>query len=301
MSVSGTRFFYAHSNRVLPKIGKESPMELMHNRDMVIKLQKAHANHIESIYRQSLCLPGNPDGIEIVKVGETPVFLSNQNRLENRAIFTGNETLAELEEVTACFERKGVDGFFEINPANFYRTNPFSWKSEMVPALIELGYHPGDLRCVWFLDEDPGSSEIEATIPLKLFTSNQADAYIEDKLVVEPLESTQIEHEKKMIKHHFTESWIHFIGYDRDRPVSISKLFIFENIGYLAWGYTAKGFRRMGHHRRHVLARVRHAFEMGCNLVFTVTDFNVPSSLSLQKVGFKLAYNYLLMEKHAAK
>ena len=125
----------------------------MHNREMVVKLQNAHADHIESIYRQSLRLPGNPDGIEILKIGDTKVFLSNRNRLENRAIFTGNETLDELQEVTACFDRKGVDGFFEINPANFYRSNPFSWKSEMLPALIGLGYHPGDLRCVWYLDE----------------------------------------------------------------------------------------------------------------------------------------------------
>lgn len=269
----------------------------MHDRETVLRLQNAHAAHIESIYRQSMRLPGNPEGIEIINIGKTKVFLSNQNRLENRAIFTGNETLEELREVTACFDRKGVTGFFEINPANFYRSHPFSWTSEMVPALIELGYHPGDLRCVWFLDEHPETRADEVSIKIKRFTWKNADKFIIDKLLVEPVEKEKIEDEKKIIKHHFTESWTNFIGYESDQPVSISKLFIHNQIAYLAWGYTVEEFRRKGHHRMHVLKRVQDAFEEGCDIVFTVTDFNVPSSLSLQKVGFKLAYNYLLMEK----
>ena len=272
----------------------------MHNREMVVKLQNAHANHIENIYRQMMRLPGNPDGIEILKIGDTKVFLSNRSRLENRAIFTGNETLAELREVTACFDRKGVTGFFEINPANFFRSNPFSWQSEMVPALLALGYQPELLRCVWYLDEYREPHEDEASIQIKQFTYKDADELVAAKLLVEPVEPDKIEHERKTIKHLFTKPWTYFIGYEGDRPVSISKLFIQDQIGYLAWGYTVEEFRRMGHHRKHVLARVQQAFETGCEIVFTVTDFNVPSSLSLQKVGFKLAYNYLLMEKPAA-
>jgi len=136
----------------------------MHNREMVVRLQNAHADHIEETYRRLMCLPGNPDGIEILKIGDTRVFLSNQNRLENRAIFTGNETRDELQEVTACFERKGVHGFFEINPANFHRSNPSSGESEMLPALIELGYHPAELRCVWYLDEYHESGQNQGSI-----------------------------------------------------------------------------------------------------------------------------------------
>jgi hypothetical protein len=271
--------------------------KFMHNRAMVVRLQNAHADHIESIYRQLMRLPGNPEGIEILRIGDTKVFLSNKNRLENRAIFSGNETMDELREVTACFDRKGVAGFFEINPANFYRSNPFSWNSEMLPALIALGYHPGEFRCVWYLDAyDEGHASQKYT-QIKRFTCNDVDEYIKARLVVEPVEDEKIEHETEMIRHQFTKPWTYFIGYQGDRPVSISKLFIKDQTGYLAWGFTKEEFRRKGHHRMHVLTRVRHAFESGCDIVFSVTDFNIPSALSLQKVGFKVAYNYLLMEK----
>lgn len=271
----------------------------MHNREMIARLQNAHADHIEDLYGRALSLPGNPQGIEILKIGDTKIYLSNQNRLENRAIFTGNETLEELREVTTCFNRKGVAGFFEINPANFYRSNPFTWDSVMLPALIELGYHTGEFRCVWYLEEHPESDNVEGSIQIKRFTSNEANLFVDAKLSVEPVDAENIEQERATIKHHFTEAWTHFIGYEADKPVSISKLFITGKTGYLAWGYTQDEYRRRGHHQAHVLARVRHAFESGCDLVFSVTDFNVPSSLSLQKAGFKLAYNYLLMEKQA--
>jgi hypothetical protein len=272
----------------------------MHNSEMVRRLQNAHADHINDLYRQSMHLPGNPYGIEILRIGDTKIFLSNQNRLENRAIFTGNETMQELREVTALFDRKGVDGFFEINPANFYRSDPFSWKSEMLPALIELGYHAGDFRCVWYLEAYQDLVRYESDIQIKQFTSREVDEYIKDKLAVEPVEEANILQETELIRREFTPAWTYFIGYEGNRPVSISKLFVMNNFGYLAWGFTLKEFRRMGHHRAHVLARVRHSFESGCKLVYTVTDFNVPSSLSLQKVGFKLAYNYLLMERRVA-
>lgn len=272
----------------------------MHNRELVVRLQNAHADHIESIYSQMMRLAGNPEGIEILKIGETKVFLSDRNRLENRAIFTGNETLEELQEVTACFDRKGVDGFFEINPANFYRSNPFSWNSEMVPALIELGYQPGDMRCVWYLDEYQEKVEPAVSSRIKQFTYKDVDEYIKAKLAVEPVEKEKIESEIINIRQEFTERWTYYIGYEGEKPVSISKLFITDKTGYLAWGYTMPEYRRRGHHKMQLMSRVRYAFDSGCDVVFTVTDFNVPSSLSLQKVGFRLAYNYLLMEKRAA-
>jgi hypothetical protein len=286
-------------NRTSSFMTQKRSEKFMHNREMVVKLQNAHADHIESIYRQLMGLPGNPHGIEILNIGATKVFLSNQNRLENRAIFTGNETLPELREVTACFERKGVDGFFEINPANFYRSDPFSWESEMLPALIELGYHPGLLRCVWYLAECPNYDRRGDNISIKQFTFDQADEFIADKLIVEPVKPEKIENEMQEIKHNFTKAWVHFIGYEGGKPASISKLFIKNKMAYLAWGFTAQEFRRKGHHRVHVMTRVRSAFEAGCDIVFSVTDFNIPSSLSLQKAGFNLAYNYLLMEKPA--
>jgi len=231
-------------------------------------------------------------------VGNTRVFLSNENRLENRAIFSGNESEKEFQQVTDLFEEKGGDCFVEVNPANFYRTKPFSWESEVLPFLLRLGYHPDGFRCVWFLDNP--SDLIESTthrIRIRRFTHDEADEFVVDKLQVEPISHDDREYEISLIKHGFTNDWINYIGYTREKAVSISNLFVKNRVGYLAWGYTTKSHRGKGHHKLHICQRVRDAFSQGCTMVFSVTDFNIPSAFNLQKCGFRLAYNYLLLKR----
>lgn len=239
-----------------------------HSREAVVRLQTAHAAHIRTIYEQTMRLPGNTEHIEILNIGGTPVFLSGRNRLENRAIFTGNETIDILREITGAFERRGVTGFFEKNPANFYRSNPFSWKSEMLPALLELGFSPDAFRCVWHLGEVP-YVDIEGTQPeLRRFSHREALEYVEDSLIFEPVGPEIRDQEAALRRHLFTEEWSLFIGYENGQPVSHLKLFVRDGAGFLAWGYTLPEHRRKRHHRQHVLARVRHALTSGCTTIF---------------------------------
>jgi len=269
----------------------------MHNREFVRKLQNAHADHIENQYGQLATLPGNPFEIEILRVGSARVFLCNEDRLENRGILTGNETVEELVAISDVFRKKGVEGYFELNPANYYRTEPFSWKSETIQSMLRLGYHPGMFRCVWFLDNSQGVQMLDCDSPrVDRFSSSQRTEFADLKQIVQPGPPDSVEKERELTEHGFTEHWHNYIGFDGNRPVSTSSMFVHKEIGYLSWAFTQPSFRRKGHHKQHVTRRVFDAFELGCSEVFSVTDFNIPSSLSLQELGFRLAYNYLLME-----
>jgi hypothetical protein len=271
---------------------------MIHDRELVKKLQNAHADWIESVYRQKSLLSGNPDGIEIEHVGNTRVFLSNKNRLENRAIFTGNESEKEFQTVTALFEEKGIDCFVEVNPANFYRTEPFTWKSEVLPHLLQLGYRPEGFRCVWLLTRLRDLIEFSSErVRIRRFTHDEADEYAAAKLQVEPVPEDNRAYEAGLLSHGFTKDWINYIGYAKNEAVSTSQLFIKNQVGYLAWGYTMKSQRGKGHHKLHVCKRVRDAFSRGSSTVFSVTDFDIPSARNLQKCGFRLAYNYMLLKR----
>jgi hypothetical protein len=46
-----------------------------------------------------------------------------------------------------------------------------------------------------------------------------------------------------------------------------------------------------------IIHRVRDALGMNCRHIFTVTDFNFASPHNLQRCGFTLAYNYLLVRR----
>jgi hypothetical protein len=271
----------------------------MHDRDGVRQLQLAHAEHIEATYQELASRPGNPAGIEFARVGNTSVYLRNESRLENRAILTGNESEQDLRAIIKLFQKKGVDGFLEVNPGNFYPSDPFSWDSRILPILLKLGYPPTGFRCVWSAS---GTECLAAECDLpevRSYTSGDAEEYAELRLMVEPPKPENLETRREGLVLAFTDQWRHYVGFDGDEPVSTSSLFMGRELSYLSWGFTKVTHRRKGHHRAHVIRRATDAFAHGANGAFSVTDFGIPSSLSLQKCGFTLAYNYLMIDVEA--
>jgi hypothetical protein len=262
-----------------------------HDRDHVRLLQQAHADHIEAIYRGLASRPDDPDGAEVRAFGATRVFTTRKNRLENRAIFTGYERGEDFDEVFRHFDERGVRCVIEINPANFYPSDPFSWTSDVLPLLMSKGCTIEDFRCVWVCDralERPVEPRVET------FGPDRIDAFVGELDRVYPDDDWrgsigQLRHGEG------GDAWRHYIGYEDDRPVSTGKLFSNGESGFLAWWFTHPDFRWRGHQAAGIRQRTADAFEMGCSRAFTVTDFSTQSSMNLQRCGFRLAYNYVLL------
>lgn len=269
-----------------------------HNRDTVRQLQQAHADHIESIYSGLAKIPGNPRKVEISKFGPTRVFWADEDRMENRAVFTGNESKEEFEQVTEFFRKKTRTCFVELNPDNFYRTNPFSWKSEVMPALLSLGYRPDAFRCVWHCDKAHDGRHDGNISELLSYDSADTKKCIAARLEVLPEDDVQARVTAEEISYgQSAAGWLHYIGFDDGVPVSTSSLFVNNSLGYLKWGFTRQEYRNRGHQQAHIHRRIRDAFARGCASVFCVTDFDVVSANNLQRCGMTLAYNYVLMIK----
>src|SRR6266550_338364 len=119
-----------------------------HDRAHVRLLQHAHADHIESQYRGMLALPGNPAGVIIRSFGDVRTFIAAGNRLENRAIFNGDETAEQVDEVLKHFAEHNANCVIEVNPANFYVNPPATWEKRLLNFLLERGCRIHDFRCV---------------------------------------------------------------------------------------------------------------------------------------------------------
>lgn len=267
------------------------PTAWRHDRDHVRLLQRAHADHIEATYRGLASRRDDPDGAEIRSFGKTRVFTTRKNRLENRAIFTGNEREEDFDEVFRHFDERGVRCVIEINPANFYRNDPFSWDAEVLPLLLAKGCTIEDFRCVWVCDRAP---ERRAEPRIECFGPDRIDAFLGE------LERVYANTDRRAPADQLRsgeggEEWRHYIGYEGDRPASTGTLFSNGDSGYLAWWFTHPDFRRRGHQAAGIRQRTADAFEMGCRRAFTVTDFSIQSSINLQRCGFRLAYNYVLL------
>ncbi len=274
----------------------------MHDRETVRQLQQAHADHIESIYSGLQRIPGNPRGVETRRIGDTRVFCANEDRMENRAIFTGNETAEELEQVTAFFEARKRTCFVELNPANFFRSEPFSWQAELMPALLALGYRPDAFRCVWQggrFQPEPGGDGAAPVIGR--FSRGEIDRFIAARLQVIPEDGDRRRATEEEIGYGQSGAgWLHYIGYEAGVPVSTSTLFIHQSLGYLKWGFTREECRGRGHQGAHIGRRIGDALARGCTKVFGVTDFDIASARNLQRCGMTLAYNYVLLVRPPA-
>ncbi len=257
-----------------------------------MRLHHAHAAHIQAAFAALTSQPGNPLGAEWITVGETRVFATSQNRLENRVLLTGNETEDELDRIFEYFDQRRVKAFIEVNPGNFLRNRPFSWRSELVELLLDRGCRIDAFRCVWYLDQRPQRAPEPR---IERYDHTRFEAFSDSLDSVYPPDIAAEADWARMAQR--GPEWFHYIGFDADRPVSTGSLFVGEQLGFLAWWYTHPAGRSRGHQTAGIRARAADAFEQGCEGAFTVTDFNIQSSMNLQRAGFRIACNYLLLTR----
>ena len=265
-----------------------------HDRDHVRLLQQAHGDHIESMYHGMLALAGNPAGVILRRFGPTRTFIAAGNRLENRAIFTGEETPDEIDEVLRHFASNNANLVIEVNPANFYVDPPRTWEKRLLAHLLSRGCVIHDFRCEWCRSEPPDSRDDPSSgMRIERYDGSQIDEFIALLERVDPRERWTA----KQRAAKSAPGWIHYIAFDGDAPVATGSLFINGPTGYLAWWYTRPDHRRRGFQDAGIRRRVEDAFHAGCRCAFTVTDFNFTSPRNLQRCGFRLAYNYLLLRR----
>lgn len=264
-----------------------------HDASHIRHLQHAHADHIESIYTSLSLVSGNPDRIRMQRFGETRTFLASGERFTNRIILTGNESSADLDALFAYYDQHQAGCVLEVNPANFYLSNPFSWESVLVPALLARGCELRHFRCVWYQACASQQRRLGDTQTAQIFDHTRLDAYIALAQQAEP-EQDWPEHGVYLCVGEGQEEWYHYVALDQETPIATASLYKTHELGYLAEAYTHPDHRRRGAHTLLIQARVQHAHKLGCSGVFSVTDSHTQSARDLQRVGFILAYNYLL-------
>ena len=99
---------------------------------------------------------GNPAGVVIENIGGVRAFIARGNRLENRAIFSGSETIDQIDAVLQHFEHHGGNCVIEVNPANYYVDPPMSWEQRLLPHLLKRGCRIDGFRCVWVQETAAG-------------------------------------------------------------------------------------------------------------------------------------------------
>lgn len=266
-----------------------------HDREHVRLLHHAHADHIQAQYLAMQAVPGNLAGVVIQQFGHVRTFIASGDRLENRAIFSSQETDEQVDAVLDHFHRHRCNCVIEVNPANYYVDPPNNREQRLLKQLLHRGCRIDGFRCVWSRTSPPGSDEPPPRHRWQRFGPADIDQLERVSILLDPQKHwTAIERAMAA-----AAGLLHYVCFDGDRPVAISSLFIGGRFAYLQWSWTHPDFRGRGCQQEAIRLRVRDAFAAGCQCAFTVTDFNFASPRNLQRRGFGLAYNYLLVRRDA--
>jgi GNAT superfamily N-acetyltransferase len=168
------------------------------------------------------------------------------------------------------------------------------WEKRLLPGLLSHGCQIAGFRCVWAITRRPRRDWPEA-FRWRRFRTERIAEFIELSHRVEPKRTwNEVDRAAGL-----ADGVFHYVGFADEIPAALGTLFVGPRAGYLQWWYTHPDYRRRGLQREGIRRRVRDAYDMNCQCVFTVADFNTFSATNLQRCGFTLAYNYLLLRRAA--
>ena len=262
------------------------PTGWRHVRDNVCMLQNAHADRIEAEFRDNARF--NAEHVDIKRFGEVRTFYSKDAGFHQRAILSGDETLEQVDEVLQHFVDKKSACWIEINPANFYSSDPASQGSKILPHLLQRGYVIANFRAVWVRDMPLAADEQDFRLDCR--SVENSIVYAQSQLAAGFNNISE-----KSLTIEADSGSFSYVGYHEGRDVCWATMFCEGESAYLMNAHTHDDFLCRGFHGQMIRLRVRHAFEMGAHRVYTHTEFNGQSARNLQRNGFQLAYNCILI------
>jgi len=200
----------------------------------------------------------------------------------------------EIENVLDYLIEQRASCVIEVNPANFYHSQPFSWQAELLSYLVSRGCQLRHFRCVWQLSTDSVAPIGSTQKQIVMYGPEEIESYLLPAGEVESI-GENAEYTRRLRYGESQPGWYHYVGYTGEIPCASASLFVKGTVGYLAHAYTHPDYRGRGFQGALIRERVCHASTVGCRLVFSVTDSYTQSGRNLQREGFSLAYNYLML------
>ena len=143
------------------------------DRALVERLHQAKASYLEQFFTAE---PVPPD-CEVVRIGEACAFYGTERQgFGRRAILTGRESYAELDEILDRYEARGEYNLVEVNPANFYQPDYTDEEgSRLCEYLIRKGFFHYHFRSVWYKDASEDQADRTSGLEIIGYDSSQLE------------------------------------------------------------------------------------------------------------------------------
>jgi len=277
-------------------VSRNPSSRITHDRQLVRRLHQAYADKTEDFFKGLQQVPGSEAGVSLRTFGPARVLIARGHDWLSRATLTGEETFERIDEIVAHFAERSQICHIEWNPGNCHRPN--SWNSELGQHLLDLGFRPGGFRCVYARSLGEQEGDLHSAMEIRRFGPGELEEYVEFVATVEAWsEERRSRKAANLIHGEGSEAWHHYVGFLDGKPCSVASLYTGSDTAFLEWSTTHSNARRRGCHGAMIRRRLEDAAAAGCDLAFTITDVGTQSGRNLQREGFRLAYNYVMLKK----
>ncbi|HEU5100722.1 MAG TPA: GNAT family N-acetyltransferase, partial [Roseiflexaceae bacterium] len=92
----------------------------------------------------------------------------------------------------------------------------------------------------------------------------------------------------------YSANGICFFAWLDGQPAGGGGMYVHERVAELGGASTRPAFRRRGVQRALIDARLRAAYEQGCDLAMVITSPGTDSQRNVERAGFRLAYTKVI-------
>lgn len=239
--------------------------------------------------------PGNPEGVEMLKIGQTLCLYSRTMPWPqfNSVKGLNGADLKHLDEILAFYKSRNRAAQFEIVPARADQT--------VVRELAERGFYASGFHASLY--HDLSRYRNEGTSAFAVSDSNQPVISVRE-LMEEELELYAAIHcrgtglpdhgipyvmENNKVLFHAPE-WTFFLASYGEKPASVGVMHCKGGVASFTFAATLPEYRKAGLHTHLLGSRLEKAQALACGLAVSQCSFLSPSHRNMERVGMKLGY-----------
>lgn len=269
----------------------------MINNELAARIQQSEVEFFTSRISSIGEREGNPEDVEILKLGHTTAFYIRTMPwgLFNSVKGFSHEDIGHMDEIAAFYRERDRRFQLDIHPA--------SSNQQTLRALAEKGLFQEGFHSVLYGLPSEEQPKLPASVSI-CQVENEADfdQYAGIHCIGAGMDPAH--------KHHFINNnigllhrpgWKLFLAYWKDAPAAVGVMHTYDGIASLALAATAPEYRNKGLQTALLQWRLHEAHKANCELVAGQASFGSTSQHNMERAGLKLAWTRATWAPLAAK
>lgn len=264
------------------------------NDDLAIRIVQSETDYFTSRISSIGERSGNPEGVEIRKLGNTTAFYIKTMPwgLFNSIKGFSENDINRLEEVINFYRERNRTFQLDINPIGI--------SPKILRQLAEKGLFQDSFHSVLYGLPISVVPKLPSNIKIRQIDNDaDFDLYAGIHCVGSGMDIVH--------KHHFVNNnigllnrpgWKLFLALWDDIPAAVAVMHISKNIASFTLAATAPEFRRKGLQTSLLLWRMNEAYKSNCELVVAQASFGSSSQNNMERVGMQIAWTRAVWVPH---